>query len=157
MTEDLKAIKINNPIWMGYLSPQIKTFAEKINIPTITHETLYSYFTRTVQHGGEVGEFWAVVNSSNEVYAFAHWFVCDLPHRGVVFCDFINSWNRMREPVQLLLDEFIAFGKKKNAPIYKGTAVNESIFRVFRAAASKRGYNLNRSTLVDFLGAKNNV
>ena len=150
---ELKVVKISNPIWVGEIGPQILKFAEKINLPTITYETLYSYFTRTVQHGGDIAEFW-VVFEEDQVLAFAHWFVCDLPHRGVVFCDFIHSWNRMRQPIVMLLDEFIRFGIKKHAPIYKGTALNETIWRVFRKAAYKKGYELKKTEMVDFLGRK---
>jgi hypothetical protein len=149
----LEIIKITNPNWLGVLGPQIKTFADKLNMPTITYETLYTYFLRTVQHGGQSAEFWVVMKGT-EALAFAHWFVCDLPHRGVVFADYVHSWNRMRQPVVMLLDKFIEFGKKKHAPIYKGTALNETIFRVFRRAASKRGYVLHRTELVDFMGRK---
>jgi hypothetical protein len=60
----------------------------------------------------------------------------------------------MREPIQMLVDEFIKFGKEKHAPLYKGTAANETIFRVFRKAASKKGYELHRTPLVDFIGRK---
>ena len=149
----LQIAKITNPNWLGVLGPQIKSFCDKINLPTITYETLYTYFLRTVQHGGDVAQFW-VVMQDDECLAFAHWYVCDLPHRGVVFCDFLHSWNRMREPVVMLFDKFSEFGKKKHCPIYKGTAINETVFRVFRKAASKRGYILHKTELVDFLGRK---
>lgn len=150
---ELKIAKITNPNWLGVLGPQIKVFADKLNSPTITYETLYTYFLRTIQHQGDVAQFWAVMKG-DELLAFAHWFVCDLPHRGVVFADYIHSWNRMREPVVMLLDRFIEFGIEKHAPIYKGTALNETVFRVFRKAASKRGYVLHRTELVDFIGRK---
>ena len=153
MEGEFKAVKISNPNWLGSLGPQINSFYEKVQTPTITYETLYTYFLRSVQYGGERAEFW-VVFKGEEPIAFAHWFVCDLPHRGVVFCDYMYSWNRMREPVELLLDEFIAFGKKKHAPIYKGTAINESVYRVFRKAASKRGFEFEITPLIDFIGRK---
>ena len=153
MGEEFKLVKINNPEWLGYLAPQIKAFLEKAYVPTVTYETLYTYFLRTIQRGGEVAEFW-VVFRDNEPIAFAHWFVNDLPHRGLVFCDYVYSWNRMREPVQLLWDEFEKFGKKMHAPTYKGTAINEAVFRVFRKAANKKGYTLERTPLVDFIGRK---
>jgi hypothetical protein len=153
MEGELKLTKITNPNWLGVLGPEIKAFADKVNLPTITYETLYTYFLRTIQYGGERAEFWAVMKDE-ELVAFAHWYVCDLPHRGVVFVDFIYSWNRMREPVSMLLDQFIEFGKKNRAPIYKGTALNEAVFRVFRKAAFKRGYALDKTQLVDFLGRK---
>ena len=146
-------VRVTNPEYLGYLAPSVKTFCEKAPIPTITYETLYTYFLRTVQRGGDIAEFW-VVFRDKEPLAFAHWFVCDLPHRGLVFCDFIHSWNRMREPVQMLLDKFLEFGRRNNAPIYKGTAINEAVFRVFRKAATKRGYKLHITPLVDFIGRK---
>jgi len=151
--KELKILQITNPNWLGVLGPQIKAFSDKISLPTITYETLYTYFLRTVQHQGDIAQFW-VVMQEEECLAFAHWFVCDLPHRGVVFCDFIYSWNRMRQPVIMLFDEFVKFGKKKHCPIYKGTAISEPVFRVFRKAASKRGYHLRRTELIDFIGRK---
>lgn len=153
MEGELKLTKISNPNWMGILAPQINTFCEKVASPTITYETLYTYFLKIVQFGGDNAEFW-VVFKDDEPMAFASWHVPDLPHRGMVFCDFVYSWNRMREPASMLLDEFIEFGKRKHAPIYKGTAVNEAVYRVFRKAASKRGYNLEVTPLVDFIGRK---
>ena len=153
MEGEFKIAKITNPNWLGVLGPQINGFIEKAWTPTITYETLYTYFARSIQFGQNVAEFW-VVFRDDEPVAFAHWFVCDLPHRGVVFCDYIYSWNRMREPVQMLLDKFIEFGKEKRAPVYKGTAINEAVYRVFRKAASKLGYEIEVTPLVDFIGRK---
>ena len=150
---EFKIAQISNPNWLGTLGPQIKAFCDKASVPTVTYETLYTYFLRSVQHGGKVAEFW-VVFKDEEPIAFAHWFVNDLPHRGLVFCDYIHSWNRMRQPVEMLLDKFIEFGKDHHAPIYKGTAINQAVFRVFRKAASKRGYKLEQTPLVDFIGRK---
>ena len=146
-----KMIKISNPKWLGILGPQIQTFCDKLNLDTITYETLYTYFVRTVQHGGDNIEFWVVLKD-NEPIAFAHWFVNGLPHYGAVSCDYIHSWNRMREPIELLLDKFIEFGKKHHAPIYTGTATNEAVFRVFRKAALKIGYKLEKTPWIDFMG-----
>jgi len=119
----------------------------------MTYETLYSYFVKTVQYGGDIAEFW-VVRQGTEPLAFAHWFVPGLPHRGVAYCDFIYSWNRMREPVIMLFDEFAKFGNRNRCPIYRGTAINETVFRVFRKAASSRGYTLKQTSYIDFLGSK---
>lgn len=156
MEGELKVCKITNPNWLGYLGQQIKAFCDKLDSPTVTYETLYTYFTRTIQLGGTAAEFWVVMQDSDdqaqESVAFAHWFVCDLPHRGLVFCDYVYSWNRMKRPVEMLLDKFIEFGRKKHAPIYKGTAINQTVFRVFRKAAAKRGYRLEVTPLVDFIG-----
>lgn len=148
---EFQLAKISNPNWLGMLAPQIKIFCEKLNLPTITYETLYTYFLRTIQHGGDNVEFWVVLKDSEPI-AFAHWFVNGLPHRGAVSCDYIHSWNRMREPIQLLIEKFIAFGKENHAPIYTGTATSEAVFRVFRKAGAKQGLKLEKTSLIDFMG-----
>ena len=151
----LEAVEIKNPRWLGYIAPHINGFYQKTKeqLPTVTYETLYAYFEQSCGNASIPSEFW-VVRKGEDLLAFAHWFKCGLPHSGVVFMDFIHSWNRMREPVQMLFDKYGEFGMKHRCTIYKGTAVNESVFRVFRKAASKRGYELSRTTLIDFLGRK---
>ena len=149
----VEVIEIKNPRWLGYIAPHINTFYEKTKeqLPTITYETLYAYFEQSVSLASAPSEFW-VAKKGNDLLAFAHWFKCGMPHSGVVFMDFVHSWNRMREPVKMLLDKYIDFGKKQRCTIYKGTAVNEAVFRVFRKAASRRGYELDKTPLIDFLG-----
>lgn len=158
---EIKLIKVKNPLFVGEIAGPIKDFNDRLNIPTITYETLYTYFCNTVQYGGDRAEFWIayidIVENELPKYqplAFAHWFVNGSPHRGSVYCDFIYSWNRMREPVSKLLDEFLDFGTKNNAPYYRGEALNETVFRVFRKAAFKKGLELNRIGVVDFLGRR---
>ena len=153
MGDEFKLIKITQPEWLGYLAPQIKVFAEKLDQKTITYETLFTYFLKTIQHGGQIAEFWVVFKESEPI-AFAHWFVSSLPHRGLVSCDYVNSWNRMREPIEMLLEKFIEFGKTRNAPLYAGTAINEPIYRVFRKAFSKVGLKVERMEWVEFIGRK---
>jgi hypothetical protein len=70
----MKATKITNPLWLGSIAPVIQKVTEKINIPTMTYETLYSFFVQTVQYGGDTVEFW-VVQDGNETVAFALWSV----------------------------------------------------------------------------------
>jgi hypothetical protein len=158
---DIKLIKVKNPLFVGEIAGPIKDFNERLKIPTITYETLYSYFCNTVQYGGDHAEFWIaytdVVENGISTYlplAFAHWFVKGLPHRGVVYCDFIYSWNRMREPVSKLIDEFIIFGDKNRAPYYEGEAINDVVYRVFRKSAYKKGLELNKTNLTNFIGRK---
>jgi hypothetical protein len=160
-TIDIKLVKVKNPLFVGEIAAQIKDFNDRINISTITYETLYSYFCNTVQFGGDRAEFWIayteVVENELPKYqplAFAHWYVKGLPHRGCVYCDFIYSWNRMREPVSQLIDEFIKFGIKNNSPYYEGEAINEAVFRVFRKSAFKKGLEIDRTSLINFLGRK---
>ena len=150
---EVKVIKITNPLWVGALSKVIHDFCDRIKVPSISYETLYAYFCNTVQFGGERAEFW-VAMLENDAVAFAHWYAKGLPHRGMVSCDFIHSWNRMSEPISLLIDEYLKFGTKNNAPLYEGDAINEVIFRVFRKAAFKKGLNLTKTDLVNFVGRK---
>jgi len=157
MAPKFEVIEIKNPRWLGYIAPHINTFYEKTKaqLPTITYETLYAYFEQSISLATAPSEFW-VAKRGDEILAFAHWFKCGLPHTGVVFMDFIHSWNRMREPVQMLFDKYGDFGKRQRCTVYKGTAVNEAVFRVFRKAASRRGYKLDRTPLIDFIGRKEN-
>lgn len=152
----LEAIEITNPRWLGYIAPHINGFYEKTKeqLPTVGYETLYAYFEQSIGNPGIPSEFW-VVKKGGDVLAFAHWFKCGLPHTGVVFIDFVHSWNRMREPIQMLMDKYFEFGKRMRCTVYKGTAVSESVFRVFRKSASRRGYELKKTVLIDFLGVKN--
>jgi len=151
----VKLIQITNPHSVGVLGPQINKLTKQVNLPTITYESLYTYFTNSVQFGRGVSEFWVACNQENEPLAFAHWMVRGSPHMGLAYLDFIYSWNRMREPVDLLLNEFIQFGQKNNCIYFKGDVINEAVFRVFRKAASKRGFQLNKTSTINFLGRKN--
>jgi hypothetical protein len=160
---DIKLVKVKNPLFVGEIAGSIKDFNDRIAIPTITYETLYSYFCNTVQYGGDHAEFWIAYTDTIEnglpkftPLAFAHWYVKGLPHMGVVYCDFIYSWNRMREPVSLLIDEFLKFGTKMNAPYYEGEAINETVFRVFRKSAYKKCLELNKTNLTNFIGRRTN-
>jgi hypothetical protein len=143
--------KITNNHWLGLLAPTIKQFQEKINIPTITYETLFTYFAQGVQFGGDRVEF-NVVHKELKPYAFAHWMTRGLPHIGVAHCDFIYSWNRAREPIGMLIDGFREFGKRNRCTYYEADVINEAIFRVFRKAAAKRGFELEKTGIINFLG-----
>jgi len=143
--------KITNNHWLGLLAPTIKQFQEKINIPTITYETLYTYFANGIQFGGDLSEF-CVIHKDFKPYAFAHWMVRGLPHIGVAHCDFIYSWNRAREPIEMLIDGLHDFGKRNRCVYYEGDVINESIFRVFRKAAARRGFKLEKTGIINFLG-----
>lgn len=148
-----KAQKITNPLYLGQIGPMIDKFNKKIEIPGITYESLYSYFAQNVQFGGDRVEFWLVFEDETPV-AFADWFVKPLPHIGKVCCDFLYSNNRMREPVELLVDEYEKFGLKHRAPIYEAYAITEELFRVHKLAATRKGYEITRMKTVNFLGRK---
>lgn len=153
MEKQFKAQKITNPLYLGHIGPMIDKFNKKINFAGITYESLYSYFAQNIQFGGDRAEFWIVYEDDKPV-GFADWFVRGLPHIGKVCCDFLYSSNRMREPVELLHDEFEKFGLKHRAPLYEAYAINEELFRVHRLAATRKGYDITRLKTVNFIGRK---
>ena len=147
----LSVERVTNPLFLGYLAPNLKTFIEKTKPIGVTYETFYAYLGQSIQMGGQQSEFW-VVYCDDKLSAFAHWFVMPLPHTGKVCCDYIASWNRKREPVQMLLEKFIEFGKKNRCPMYQGYAINETLFRVWRKAAHKLNLGIQRTEIINFVG-----
>lgn len=156
----MKLVKITNPLWLNDIAQEIRSFSENLNLDGITYESLMAYFQTTVQFRGRLAEFWVVfdslksVDESPECMAFAHWIVSGQPHLGTVYCDFIYSWVKDGKPVELLIDQFLEFGRKSNCPIYEGDAIDELRFRVFRKVASRKGYDLTTRNNVTFTGRK---
>jgi hypothetical protein len=151
--KEVRIIKITNPLWIGQIGPSIQKYAEQLKNPTITYESLHTYFTSQVQFGGKVSEFW-VAQSGDETIAFAHWVVKALPSVATAYLTNIYSWNRMREPVQMLIDQFEKFGKENRCIYYEADVVNEAVYKVCHKAAVKRGYNLEKTGRINFLGRK---
>ena len=149
----LRAIKINNPLWIGNIAAMIQKYVDILKVPSITYETLYTYFVNIAQYGGDNSEFW-VVFSDDEPIAFGCWFVRGLPHRGATFFDHIYSWNRMSDPVGLLCDEYIKFSDRHNCPIYEGVAINEVVWKVHKRNADKKNVNIEKTGQVFFQGRK---
>jgi hypothetical protein len=151
--KEVTVLKITNPLYVGEVAKLIADYALKLGSPTITYETLYAYFCATVQFGGDKAEF-TVAFLDQEPIAFAHWFVKGLPYRGVVCCDHIASWNRMADPVSRLIEQFVTFAQKHNAPYCEGEVPNESLYKVIKKAASRAGCTIDHTGKVYFLGRK---
>lgn len=149
----MKAVKITNALWLGSIGPHINDFSKKVVIPGITYESLFGYFTATVQFGGDMAEFWVIIDEEKPT-AFAHWFVRGLPAIGKVFCDWIYSWTKDSNAVSLLLDEYEKFGLRHRAVLFEGEAIDEVVFRAFRKACTKKGYTLTRSNRINFTARK---
>jgi len=149
----MKAIKITNPLWLRYIAPRVEKFIKLVNAEGISYEYLITYFQQTAQYGGSRAEFWVAIND-NKPLAFAHWYVCGLPNIGKVNCDYIYSWVKDRRPAEILVKEFIEFGKRNNCPLYEGYSVRESVFRAERKILSKIGYDIKRMETIHFIGRK---
>lgn len=154
---EVKIVKITSPQWVGYLAEPIKEFCNKVNVPTIRYETLYTYFVNVVQFGGTASELWAAhFENDFAPIAFANWYVKGLPHVGAAEIGYIYSWNRAKVPVGLLIDQFIKFGFENRCNVYTGDIVNEAVWKVFDKAAADRGIKLNRTGHIGFYGKKVN-
>ena len=152
---EIKIIKITNPVWVGYLADAIREFCEKVHVPTIRYETLYSYLANVVQYGGASAELWvAHVDGDFKPIAFAEWHVKGLPHIGAAEIGYIYSWNRAKVPVGLLIDQFLTFAADNRCRYYSGDLINEAVWKVFNRAASERGIKLERTGLINFIGSK---
>jgi hypothetical protein len=149
-----KTIKVTNPLYVGQVANVIGDYVKRLNVDTITYESLYTYFCHTVQLGGSQAEFWVVVDQDNNPVAFGNWFVRSMPHIGAAHFDNIYSWNRMKEPASLLIDEFLNFAVRNRCPWIDGTCINATVFRVFQKAAAKRGIDLKDTEQINFIGRK---
>jgi len=150
----MKAFKITNTLWLGGISNIISDFYKKIDIETIGYEQLFTYFANTVQFGGILAEFWVVFDDDKIPAAFAHWMIKGLPHRGVVYCDFIYSTSKNPEVADMLIVEFLEFSKRSRCVYLEGDAINEALFRLFSKVAEKHGYIIKRTKQVNFLTRK---
>jgi hypothetical protein len=152
---EIKIAKVTDPKWVGYLADSIKQFCDRVGMPTIRYETLYTYFVNVVQFGGRTAELWvAHYDTDYKPIAFANWYVKGLPHVGAAEIGYIHSWNRAKVPVGLLVDQFIKFAFDNRCTVYTGDLINEAVFKVFEKAATDRGITLNRSGLINFYGTR---
>lgn len=160
---ELKAIKIRNPEYIGVLGPFINSFLERVDIPDVTYESMYSALVTTAQHGAHMtamnmrdgAEFWVVLDSDDKPVAFAHWHVKPLPSIGTVSCDYIFSWNRKKDPVRLLLKELTKFAFDHNCPKIMATLTNEAVFQVFEKVGRYMGYKTDRLPTINIVVTKN--
>ena len=154
---ELKAIKITNAWWLGKVGPFISEYLKKVPTTGVTYETLYSYIAQTVQNGDickqqgmrDRGEFWVVFDE--KPIAFAHWFLKGLPFIGTVHCDLIYSWQRKKDPANLLLDEFQEFGVDHRAQFWEADATNRAVFEVLKRACEKRGFEVQETGQINFM------
>jgi hypothetical protein len=149
----LEAIKVTDNRFLGFLSPGVERLAKRIDDPTIAYETLWTYFCNTIQYGGNSFEFW-VVWDGDKIYGYAHFFVKPLPQRGVACCDYLNTCRNRRKVTQMLMDEFIKFGKRSRCALYEGSALSNKEFQVIKNRAKQAGYEIKPTGKITFLGSK---
>jgi hypothetical protein len=152
---EVKVIKVVDPTWVGYLAEPIRQFVDKINIPTIRYETLYTYLVNVVQFGGNASELWVAHNEGNySPIAWAVWYIKGPPHVGAAEIGYIHSWNRARVPVGLLVDKFLEFAYNARCKVYTGEVVNEAVYKVVERLCKERGVALTKTGLINFYGTR---
>jgi hypothetical protein len=155
--DGLKAIRINNVHWMAHLAEPIIKLAEILKHPTITSQSLHMHLANiaSISQQTDNVELWGVFDEDYKCIAFADWCVKSSPYIGTVYMEFIYSWNRKREPVMLLLDEWRKYGERKfTKPYYMADLINESVMKVFDKIVADLGYEYKRTGIINTIGKK---
>jgi hypothetical protein len=143
----LKLQKVTNPNWLGMIAPRILDFYNRTKEPGKTYESLFTFYANSIQFGGDNSEFWAVLNETKPV-AFAHWMVFGLPLIGSVLFESLHNWSKQKEPINLLITEFVNFGKRKRATVYRYEAYNQKVADVIEKYAVDAGFEVKTSDSV---------
>jgi len=125
----------------------------------IQYETLYTCLAQAIQSAQiqqlehDVSEFWVVLYE-NKPKAFAHWSVRPLPYTGAVYMDGIYSWSKSYKAVELLIDQFIEFGRQHRATVYQADVLNDKLFQLFKKYANKKGFSWENTGLIQCVGKR---
>jgi len=154
----MKIHKVTNPLAVGQIAPLIQKFYNRCKetsglYNSITYESLYSSLARIVQFGGEGAEMW-VSMEGNAIVGFASWRLMDLPHIGSVYCDCMYNDTRNQKSILPLYEQFIEFGKKHRALIFKFDAINEKVGEHFVGVLQKLGIDAKDSGAKHYIGRK---
>ena len=155
-TKELKCYRINNVHWMAALAEPIIKYTEILKHPTITSQSMHMYLANIAAAATQTDliELWGVFDG-DQCTAFANWCVKTGPYIGTVYMENIYSWNRKREPVELLLKEWVKYGERKfSRPYYMADLVNESVMKVFEKYVTDLGYEYKRTGTINVIGKK---
>jgi len=158
----VELLKITNPNWLTVIAPRINDYAKHLKGLHIKYENLYSYIASSIQSAHlqnleyDIYEFWVVLYEG-EPKAFAAWLRRPLPHIGKVYLDGIYSWSKSSNAVNILLDQFIEFGKQHRSTVYEAGCLNDKLFRLFQKYANEKGYDWQNTGLIHCIGLKKEV
>lgn len=150
----MKTLKIDNPRWFAlYMTPHIKRYSDKVNIPGITYESLVTSIAQVIQFGGDRSEFWTAFDDDDKPVGFAVWSVMQLPYIGTVFLHHLHAWDKGKFGIsKALVAEFIEFAKRSKCTLFRGDALNEAAYRLFSSIADKNGGELIKLDTIPFTG-----
>ena len=153
----MKTLKINNPLYIGQVAPLVQMFFKRIeknpSIKGVSYESLTTYFTYVIQFGGDLAEFHVVMDDTTPV-AFAVWRVLGPPHFGISFCEYIYSSTKSNEPMELLCDTFVKYGKKHHTPYYSFVTINDAVSRRLKIISKQFGFQLEDTGIRNFIGRR---
>ena len=143
----IKLHRITSPNWLLEIAPRIKDFHDRTKEPGKHYETLATFYANSIQFGGDTSEFTVAVEDGQPI-AYAHWCVLGIPFVGTVLFESLHNWSKKREPVDLLIKEFINFGKKKRATVYRYEAYNQKVAEIIERYVISAGYSVRRSDCI---------
>ncbi len=152
--------KITNPNYLGIIAPLVMRFYKRVTDSSgiyegITYETLFTYLTRLSQFGKgdpDRSEVWVAYNDDNKPVGFAAWHLMDLPYVGTVFCPCLFNDTRNQKSIKELYNEFIQFGRRHRAPLYKYHALNDKVANHFAFILDKLGVEVKDTGAKEFIG-----
>jgi hypothetical protein len=158
----MKAHKVTNPLAVGQIAPLIMKFYNRVKESSglydgITYESLYTYLARLIQFGKaypeDKAEVWVAMDGTTPV-GFAAWHVMDLPYIGTVFCPCLYNDTRNQKAIKELYDEFVNFGKRHRALIYRYHAVNDKVGEYFKSVLEKLDIDVKDTGAREYVGRK---
>jgi hypothetical protein len=154
--KEIRCLRINNIHWMAHLAEPIIKYTEILKHPTITSQSMHMHLANIAGAAQQTDlvELWGVFHG-DQCVAFADWCVKSSPFIGTVYMENIYSWNRKKEPVKLLLKEWINYGERKfTKPYFMADIINESVMKVFDKHVSDFGYEYKRTGTINVIGRK---
>ena len=157
----METLKITNPEYVGLLAEPIQKFVEKVKVPGIRYETLFTYFVESIRngmiqkqvHGSELEEFWVVMDDKQPI-AFGHWFKRGIPYTATIEVDYVFSWGNKKEAFRLLLKEMDGFAKRHRSPQIVGNAINTIVFNHLVKVGKETGYDVVNTQSINFAARK---
>jgi len=157
----METIKITNPEYLGLLAEPIQKFVEKVKIPGIRYETLFTYFVESIRNGMvqkqiqgvELEEFWVVMDEEKPI-AFGHWFKRTVPYTATVEVDYVCAWGNKAGATAMLVDRATEFAAKHRSPQIVGNAVNTIVFNHLVSVSKKKGYKVINTESINWAARK---
>lgn len=149
----MKAFKINNAVWLPEIAGHIEQFCKRAHVEGIQAGNLQAYFALIAQgaHYGDNFEFWMVFDDSDKPVAFACWQIAGFPNIAKVYCLAMYSWSGEPQAVDMLIDECINFGERKNCVFWSMDAVGKGVAKLFTKKMRERGFIEKQSNLINIV------